>query len=504
MTEEQSAKQNYRGIMKGTAIFGGVQVFQILVNIVRGKFVAMFLGPEGMGIMSLFTSTTNTINQFTGFGLQLSAIKDISQANEAGDMSRLSRVTAVFRRLTTITGLLAAVIALVGAPWLSELTFGTRDYTWGFMALAIMLFFTAKATAETSLLQGTRHLKSLAKSTLIGAVVGLVIGVPLYALFGTDGIVPSMIAAAVAVYFTNRYFTSKINLENRPLTTLQSLKEGRSMISLGVVLMVATLIGTIAIYALNIYIRWTGSAADVGLYQAAASITNQYVGLVFAAMAVDYLPRLMGISADNKKVAQTVSRQIEIVMLVVAPLIITIIVSAPLVISILLTDEFTPIIPLMLWLALGLVFKSFSYPIGYIAFAKGDKRVFFWLEGIVGNVMNLSLSVLGYTLYGLIGLGVASVISFVVYIVIVSTVARIRYDFRIPVSIIRLVLPIVLISVVSFVFFINVGYNWWSYCVGVLLIGGSVAYSYYQLNRLIGIKDLIMSKFSKKGEDEQQ
>ena len=35
---------SYKSIMKGTAIFGGTQFFAILVNLIRGKLVALFLG----------------------------------------------------------------------------------------------------------------------------------------------------------------------------------------------------------------------------------------------------------------------------------------------------------------------------------------------------------------------------------------------------------------------------------------------------------------------------
>lgn len=94
---EENKKSSYRGIMKGTAIFGGVQVFNILINVIRGKLVAFLLGPEGMGISALFVSTTNIITQFTGFGLQLSSIKDISQAYERHDRYALSRTAKIFR-----------------------------------------------------------------------------------------------------------------------------------------------------------------------------------------------------------------------------------------------------------------------------------------------------------------------------------------------------------------------------------------------------------------------
>jgi ABC-type branched-subunit amino acid transport system ATPase component len=55
-------KDSYRNVMKATSIFGGVQVFNILIAIVRSKFIALFIGPSGMGIASLLNSTLGLIN----------------------------------------------------------------------------------------------------------------------------------------------------------------------------------------------------------------------------------------------------------------------------------------------------------------------------------------------------------------------------------------------------------------------------------------------------------
>ena len=71
MSEE---KASYRQIMKATSIFGGVQVINIIISIVRSKFVAVLLGPGGMGIYGLFISTTGLIEKITNLGLSTSAV----------------------------------------------------------------------------------------------------------------------------------------------------------------------------------------------------------------------------------------------------------------------------------------------------------------------------------------------------------------------------------------------------------------------------------------------
>lgn len=49
-----SEKNSYSHILKYTGLFGGVQGLNMLVGVVRNKFTAMFLGPSGMGLLSLF------------------------------------------------------------------------------------------------------------------------------------------------------------------------------------------------------------------------------------------------------------------------------------------------------------------------------------------------------------------------------------------------------------------------------------------------------------------
>ena len=53
-----SDSNSYRSILRGMSAFGSVQVFQIIINVVRGKCVALLLGPEGMGITQLLSSST--------------------------------------------------------------------------------------------------------------------------------------------------------------------------------------------------------------------------------------------------------------------------------------------------------------------------------------------------------------------------------------------------------------------------------------------------------------
>ena len=181
-----NSQSSYRNIMKATSIFGGVQVFNIIISIIRSKFVAVLLGPTGMGISGLLSATLGMITALTNFGLGTSAVKDIASAHGSGNESRISTVVYVVRRLVWLTGLLGALITLVFSKWLSQITFGNTDYTWAFIFLSITLLLNQISVGQKVLLRGMRKIGYMAQAGMIGSVLGLVTTVPLYYLFGLE------------------------------------------------------------------------------------------------------------------------------------------------------------------------------------------------------------------------------------------------------------------------------------------------------------------------------
>lgn len=425
----ESSGNTYRSILKGTSIFGGVQIFQILINLVRTKFVALLLGTEGMGISALFSSSSNTIQKFSSLGLNLAIVREVAESSN--DDNRLSGIIGLSLRMLTATALLGAVICVCFSFPLSRLTFGDYSMGWQFMLLGLAVAFGIAGTGIMSILQGMHEVRRLSKASIVGALTGLFVGVPLYYLFGTKGIVPAMIALSLAMMLFYLLSLRKA-IELKPLRFSMSEHKGaiRRLVEMGIILMSNDLIVTAITYVINLVIRTVGSVDEVGLYQAANSATAQYSGMVFAAMAMDYFPRLTKAASDNRQMHGIVNRQTEIVSLIITPAASLLILTAPIIIQILFTNQFSPILPLMRWMGLGIMFRALAFPMAYITFAKGNKKVFFILEGIVCNTLTLSLSCLGYYLFGLIGLGYALVVDNALCIGIYYIVNRRLYGYR--------------------------------------------------------------------------
>lgn len=485
MTEK---KDSYRQIMKATSVFGGVQVFQILISIIRSKFVAVLLGPTGMGVVGLLTTTTGLVNGLTNFGLGTIAVKSISEATNTGDEKRISTVVTVLRRMVWISGLLGALVTLVFSPWLSEFTFGNREYTLPFIWISVTLLLNQLTTGELVTLQALRRIQHLAKANLYGSLVGLFVTVPLYYLFGMDGIVPVIIITAFITFFFAWYFARKIKLEKVTVSGEKTIAEGKSMMGTGFIISLSGLVALITGYLVRIYINHTGSVDDVGFYTAGFTLINTYVGMIFTAMGTDYFSGLSRVASDNGLCRESINQQSEIALLLLAPILIVFLVFVNLAVLILYSSEFLVISGMIYWAALGIFFKAVSWAIAFVFLAKGEGKLYFWNE-LGGSLYMLIFGILGFRWGGLDGLGFAFMVSYIVYLIQVFIIAKVKYNFSFH-SVFKKIFAIqFLLALLTFgvVHFIERPY---SYLIGILLIAVSSWYSFRELEKRIGIKEL--------------
>lgn len=493
MSEQQSS---YRQIMKATSIFGGVQVFQIIIQVIRSKFVAVLLGPEGMGIVGLLTSTLGLMGGLTNFGLGTSAVKNIAEANGTGNSTRISTVVTVMRRLVWITGLLGTLITMILSPWLSQLTFGNKDYTFAFIWLSITLFFNQLSSGQLVLLQGLRKLQYLAKANLYGSVLGLIVTIPLYYKLGIAGIVPVIIITSITTVSLSWYFSRKVDVESINVSKLRTIAEGKNMLTMGFMISLSGLITLGASYLVRIFISRIGSVADVGLYNAGFVIINTYVGLIFAAMGTDYYPRLAAVAHDNQQSKETINQQAEIALLILAPILVVFLVFINWVIILLYSRQFIAVNGMIYWAALGMFFKAASWAIAFVFLAKGASKLFFWNELIV-NIYILILNILGYHYWGLTGLGLSFMIGYLLYLIQVYLIAKMKYEFSYDRNFFRIFgfqFSLALCSFMAVKFLSQP----WPYIIGSAIITVSAWYSYKELDKRLGIKAIVSSFMNKK------
>lgn len=488
MSEDKSA---YRQIMKATSIFGGVQVFQIFIGIIRSKFIAVLLGPAGMGIAGLLQASTGMIAGLTNFGLSSSAIKNISIAQAEGDKEKVGRVITVFRRLVWVTGFFGAVLTLALSSYLSQITFGNKDYTWAFAILSITLLVNQISAGQEVLLRSMREINLMAKSSMIGSVLGLLTTIPLYYVYGIDGIVPALIIAAFTSLLLSWYFASKLSIRKVKIDFKDIKFEGKEMLTMGFMISLSGIITLAFSYLVRIFISNYGSVDDVGLYNAGFAIVNTYVGMIFTAMATDYYPKLSAVAHDVKKMNETINQQAEIAILILSPIILVFIVFIKWVIFLLYSEAFLPVDQMILFAAAGMLFKALSWAIAFVFLAKSASK-FFFLNELITNLYMLGLNLAGYYWYGLTGLGISFLISYIMYAVQVFLLSKYIFKYHISLELKKVFFVNILFISLCLIGVLNLE-SYFASVVGVLLIVCSSLFNLYHLDKRLGLKKRFFS-----------
>lgn len=438
-----------------------------------------------MGIAGLLTATTGMIASLTDVGLSTSAVKNVAAAHTSEQAEELNRISTVFKRLVWITGLMGALLTLVLAPYLSQITFGDKAYTWAFRVLSITLVVNRISAGHGVMLRGMRKIKHLASSSIIGGSVGLLTTIPLYYLYGLQGIVPAIVIAGFTGLVINWYYASKLHLKKVAIPWKDTFLEGKQMLYLGFVISLSGMITLACSYIVRIFISHYGSVDEVGLYNAGFAIINTYVGMIFMAMSTDYYPRLSAVAHEPDQANQAINQQAEIALLIIAPILLVFMVFIKWVIFLLYSSAFLPIQDMILYAGMGMLFKTLSWAIAFVFLARSAGKLFFWNE-LITNVYMLLLNLGGYYYFGLTGLGVSFLITYVLYGAQVYFVAHYLFKYRMAPELgqIFLILAILSAACLGVILFMEELY---AYIIGSSLILISAAYSFFHLNRRMDI-----------------
>lgn len=424
-------KKIYRTIVKATGLFGGTQVFTILCSIIKTKLVAIWLGAEGVGIIGLYSNTVDMISALTRLGIGTSSVRDLSRAFKSGDRNRFASLVKVVRRWVWFTGLLGSVLMLTFAPVLSRYTFGDSQHIWGFVFLSCTLLFTALTEGERAIIQASNRLRVLARCSVLGSVLALLLSLPLFYFYGISGIVPAIIAHTFAIVLVTVLLGRRMKIEPVSIDWRETYRQGRGIAALGIYMTVSGFITTLYSYLFVAWLNSHSGTGEVGYYQAGYTLVMQYVGLVFTAMSMEYYPRLSVVCEDRALLSEHVSRQVETSLLILVPFISLFIVLQTLIIHILYTADFLAIGGYISWAALGMLFRAFSWSVSFVLLAKGAGSLYLITEVLADSLMFV-LYLLGYTRWGLAGVGVAYLLAYLCSGTGIYLLCRVKYGLRMP------------------------------------------------------------------------
>jgi len=426
--EGRNEHNSYEHILKYTGLFGGVQGLNIFIGLVRNKLVALILGPAGMGLVSLFSSTAAFINNATNLGLPYSAVKTLSEIYERDDREAVARHVLTIRTLALITALVGMLICLASSSLIDHFAFSWGNHSRHFALLAPIVGMTAVTGGETAILKALRRLRSLAAVSVINVLAALIISIPIYYMYGESGILPvltlmAFTQMALTLRATGRLLPYRVSVRQGMLT------DGREMVRLGIAFLFSGFFSSGADFVIRSFLNNNADLNVVGLFNAGFMLTTVYAGMVFSAMETDFFPRLSAVNHDRDACNLIINRQIEVSLLLIAPMLTALMVMMPVIVPLLYTERFVPVVSMAQITILALYLRAMKLPVAYLTIAKADSRAFLVLEAYSAVVMIAAVSG-GYLLFGLDGTGWGLLITGLIDIVVINLFARFKYGYR--------------------------------------------------------------------------
>lgn len=421
--EEPLVQNSYRQIFKSTTLIGGSQVINILLGIVRTKILAVLLGPSGVGIIGLYSSITGLIGTFAGMGIGSSGVRQIAEAAGTGDDDLIARTTITLRRVAIILGAAGAVTLVACAYPLSRITFGDSSHAWALAFLSVTIFFGAVSGGQAALIQGMRRVSHLASLSVLGSLFGTLFSIPFVFFLGQKGIVPFLIVTSAASIGTSWWFARKIQVTRTVMIWKETWREARGLLNLGIVFMATGVMTAGTMYAVRVIVVRNLGLDAAGLFQAAATLSTLYIGVILTAMGADFYPRLTAVASDDITVNRLVNEQAEVGLLLALPGIVFTLAFAPLILQIFYSAKFLAAYDVLHYYILGIFLRVLCWPLGFIILAKGKGVLFFWTETIA-NGLHIGFAWWGVLFFGLAGTGIAFFIMYVLYTATMIAVAR--------------------------------------------------------------------------------
>ncbi len=425
----KSTSSSYNSILKYTGLLGGVQVFYVLMAVVRNKCTAAFIGILGMGLADLYARTIELMGNATNLGIPFSAVRRLSELHDRGDRRATHHYVRLIRSWTLLTALLGATLCLLLSPLLSHLTMSDYHHTFHYALLSPAVAFATLAAGELAVLKGLRELKAMAATSALAAFFTLIVTATLYGLLGLHGILPVLVLTAALTFLLNlRASTRLVPYRVSPFRR-RLLRLGGHMVRLGGAYIVAGIFGSGVEMAVRTALMRLGGAETVGLYAAGFTLTVSYARILLVSMDADYFPRLSAAMHRPRLMNVTINRQIDVLVLLMVPFLIAFVLCLPLIVRLLYTSAFLPVVPMVVCAVSYMYFKAVFSPVAYLPLAAGHSATYMMME-LAYDIPFVAFVVGGYLLGGLVGAGIGLSLSNLYNLALVVTVYARRYGYR--------------------------------------------------------------------------
>ena len=413
-----------KSIFRATAILSSSSIISIFLSLVTAKVLALYLQPEGYGYYGLLQSFIAVSSLVAGLGIPTGIVRMGAAAAKRGDSETLANLRIASWFLFSVLGVVALFLIAVFRVRLSVLVLGTPTRGGTILLMSLALLFTVAANIQVGTLNAYHRVKALAKYAVANTVLGAAVSIGAVLIWRVQGIAVAVIGGAIVTLLVSSYFLRReISPVNVKLSRQGTLKAARYLVRFGGPYTASMFVGTGVQLTIPMLVLHLLSPESVGYYRAAAGISVGYLGFLMTAMSQDYYPRVSAAADKPVELVELINAQHRLVMLLAVPMILGTLALVPYLVPLVYTLKFRPTVEILEWQLIGDIFKFASWTMSFAILARSASSVFFLIE-LTGGVVTLLSTWISVRLFGLTGLGISFLVTYVIYYFVVWAVIR--------------------------------------------------------------------------------
>jgi O-antigen/teichoic acid export membrane protein len=405
-------------LLKATVILGSGSAISLLASLLANKAYAVWVGPEGVGLLGLLQGLLGMISIVAGMGLSSGLVRlgapEIAVDNTA---HVLALRQAAWQLFYIFVGSVAFLMLLLSQPIAQFLLAGSS--VWTVVCIVLALVLSIAAGVQIGLLNAYHRIGILARVTAFSSVAGALLGILAVWLWQTQGLPLVVLGVPLAQFILATFYNRRLNLPLAKVDPAEVKKARVALLRFGLPYTGSQLVGTAIQLGLPFLVLYQLGQESVGYYRAAVMFSVGYVGFLLNALGQDFYPRLSALKGQPQAFRQAIDAQQRFLLLLGTPLIALSIALAPFIIKVIFSSEFLPSLNILHWQLLGDLPKFVSWTLGYAVLAGLPSRSYLMTE-TVGGLALLAFSWFGMWRFGLEGLGIGFLLAYLVYLVFLT------------------------------------------------------------------------------------
>ena len=408
---------NSKVLIKVAWLNSATLITKIVAGFLTTKFIAVFIGAEGLALIGNLKNFLNAVQSFSTLGLYNGIVKYIGEFKN--DTLKLSKTVSTSYYLGFLATIFIGFLCYYNAKTINDLIFSDQySFAYVIKIMALALPFYALNMFCFSIMNGFSKYKILLIINIIGQIMGLCVTLLLIYQYNIDGALISVVIAPSLIFLIT--LVGILNRRSLILSIKVSNIDFKWIKKFSPYVLIALVSGIalpLVFIAIRNYIIASEGMKDAGFWEAMNRISSYYLMFVNSLMALYILPRFTEIDT-KKEFRKEVFSFYKTIMPIVGLGLIVIYLLRPFFVSLFLTQEFDAVQDLFGWQLLGDFVKVLSVVIAYQFIAK--KMFLHYIITEVFLVITLYLtSVYFVDMYGVKGANMAHFVTYLLYFGIV-------------------------------------------------------------------------------------